>query len=105
MSPLIWIQPANIGGLFFARNSPRAQSGAATAENQIQNLYDTARKEMIGFALRSAFDTPSSVPSAALMMTDDVVFSGIYVTDATSPQCSVMLYARPALNIGAHEST
>jgi hypothetical protein len=26
------------------------------------------------------------VPSAALMMIDDVVFSGMYVTDATRPQ-------------------
>ena len=46
---------------------------------------------MIGSGFNSAIDTPSSVPSAALMMTDAVVFSGIYVTDAASPQCSVML--------------
>ncbi len=32
---------------------------------------------MIGSAFSSAFDTPSSVPSAALMMTDEVVFSGM----------------------------
>ncbi len=87
MSPLIWIQPANLGGLFFASNllCPRkqksrllhAESAGFVARRPVQNLYETARKEMIGSAFNSAFETPSSVPSAALMMTDDVVFSGM----------------------------
>lgn len=41
---------------------------------------------MIGSAFRSDFDSASVVPSAALIVTVDVVFSGMYVTDATSPQ-------------------
>jgi hypothetical protein len=49
-------------------------------------LIRDGQEGMIGSAFRSAFDTPSSVPSAALMMIDDVVFSGMYVTDATRPQ-------------------
>jgi hypothetical protein len=28
--------------------------------------------------------------------------SGMYVTDATKPQCTEMMYARPALNTGAN---
>jgi len=96
MSPLIWIQPATLGGLFFARNfkiKPERYSGVTPAKGppalprsafscgaplaSPQNLYETARNEMIGSAFKSAFETPSSVPSAALIITDDVVFSGM----------------------------
>ncbi len=85
MSPLIWIQPANLGGLCLEFTLSRkqksrllhAESAGFVARRPVQNLYETARKEMIGSAFSSAFDTPSSVPSAALMMTDDVVFSGM----------------------------
>jgi hypothetical protein len=40
--------------------------------------------DRIGLQIR--FRYPSSVPSAALMMTDEMVFSGMYVTDATRLQ-------------------
>ncbi len=68
MSPLIWIQPATMAGFFFALHLP---------VHRAQNLYDSARYVMIGSAFSSAFDTASSVPSAALMIVDEVVFSGM----------------------------
>ena len=58
---------------------------------------------MIGSAFRSDFDSASTVPSAALIVTVDVVFSGMYVTDAINPKCSVMLYCTPALNTGCYD--
>lgn len=61
---------------------PGPHNGVST----YQNLYETARNEMIGSAFSSALLTASSVPSAALTITDEVVFSGIYVTEAIRPQ-------------------
>ncbi len=66
-------------------------SSTIPANLERQNLYVTARYVMIGCAFSSALLSPSRVPSTALMMTDDVVFNGIYVTDAVTPQCWVML--------------
>lgn len=58
---------------------------------------------MIGSAVSSALVCASTVPSAALIVVVDVVLSGIYVTDATNPQWSVMLKASPALKTGAQD--
>jgi len=86
MSPLIWIQPAHIGGLFFVlRFLPPCKASCQRSMGgrpysgicAYQNLYETARNEMIGSAFSSALLTASSVPSAALTITDEVVFSGI----------------------------
>ena len=41
---------------------------------------------MTGSAFSVAVLTASSVPSAALTITDEVVFSGIYVIEASRPQ-------------------
>ncbi len=61
MSPLIWIKPARLRRAFFIR----------------ANLYETVRNVISGLALSFDFVVASSVPSAALIINDDVVFSGI----------------------------
>ena len=52
MSPLIWIQPANLAGFFFC-----PAFASASHARGAQNLYDTARYVMMGLAFNSDFDT------------------------------------------------
>ncbi len=67
-----------LGGLFFVHDSctfPRTSRSRPPIP--VQNLYETARKLMIGSAFRSLFDSASVEPSAALIVTVEVVFSGM----------------------------
>lgn len=59
MSPLIWIQPANLGGLFFARNLPRAGKPTANDETVATNFVKTF----------DASDTCTSLSSSGCLST------------------------------------
>ena len=74
-NPVLWqifyaliIAAEAVAGILFLAGAIRLM--------QMRNASETSRRRF-GSAFSSAFDTASSVPSAALMIVDDVVFSGI----------------------------
>ncbi len=74
-----------------AANDPPADRrkpyGTPDARRTAQNLYEIPTNVISGSAFSRVRVVASVEPSAALITSDEYVFSGMYVSVAVSPQC------------------